>query len=68
MEHNIVYLQIALQVYNLTIGQMCQFGAHQPGLGQPKGSVLLSHFKPVMLSVKQSVNRPDCVPDLVSVT
>jgi hypothetical protein len=35
---------------------------------QPKGSVLLSNFKLVMLSVKQSVNRPACVPDLVSVT
>ena len=55
-------VQIALPVYNLTIGQMCQSGVHRP-----EGSVLLSNFKLVMLSVKQSVNRPDSVPDLVFV-
>jgi hypothetical protein len=38
-------------------------------IGQPSEvSVLLSNFKPVMLSVKQSANRPDYIPDLVSVT
>ena len=40
----------------------------QAGAPQTDASVLLSNYKPVMLSVKQSVNRPDCVPDLVSVT
>jgi hypothetical protein len=34
----------------------------------PEVSDLLSNFKPVMLSVKQFVNRPDYIPDLVSVT
>ena len=44
-------VQIALLVYNLTIGQMCWSGVHWP-----EWSVLLSNFRPVMLSVKQSVN------------
>ena len=44
-------VQIALPVYNLTIGQ----GGALAWPRWPKGSVLLSNFKPVMLSVKQSV-------------
>jgi hypothetical protein len=40
----------------------------QVGVPWTNTSVLLSNFKPVMLSVKQFVNKPDCVHDLVSVT
>ena len=50
MTHNLVHLQVALQLYNLTVGQVHQARVHQPGPDRLKGSVLLSKFKLVTLS------------------
>jgi hypothetical protein len=60
LEHDLAYLQIALSVYNLTIGQALSGRPGQASGPWTNESVLLSNYnKPVM----QSVNKQDRVPN-----